>query len=45
MQQQQWKAYKKREMKQTENKSLNFILALIFKDSDSGSDNSNVDFA
>ena len=45
MHQPKQKAYKKREIKQTETESLNFNLISIFEDSDSGSDNnSNVDF-
>ena len=38
------KHIKRGEIKQTETESLNFNLTLIFEDSDSGSDNSNVDF-
>ena len=44
MQQPQWKVKKKREIKQTETELLNFNLTLTFKDSDSGKDNSDVDF-
>ena len=44
MHQPQRKAYKKREIKQTEAESLSFNLASIFEDSYSGSDNSDVDF-
>ena len=38
MHQLQQKAYKKREIKQTETESLNVNLTSIFDDSDSGSD-------
>ena len=44
MHQPQRKAYKKREIKQAETESLNFNLTSIFEDSDSGSDNSDLDF-
>ena len=40
MHQQTWKAYKKREIEQTETESLNLNLTLIFEDSNSGSENS-----
>ena len=44
MQQQQWKAYTKRDVKQTKKESLNFILTSIFEDCDSGNDSNDVDF-
>ena len=46
MHQPQQKAYKnrEREIKQTETKSLSFKLASIFENSDSGSDDSDIDF-
>ena len=44
MHQSQQKACKKREIKETKTELLNFNLKSIFEDSDSGSDNSNVNF-
>ena len=44
MHQPQWKARKKREIKQTETELLNFNLKSTYEDSDSSNDNSNVDF-